>query len=748
MGSGAFLVAVVRDLADQVVAAWTREGDLRRVADAHEDVVMHARRLVAQRCVYGVDKNPFAVNLAKLSLWLVTLARNLPFTFLDHALRCGDSLVGLSLDQITRFHWEPSAQIELVESELRNTLAEAVALRQKICDLAETDDAASHRERAYLLRNAEDLVSRLRLVADLAVGAFFSSEKPKDREQERRRRIEQVAIWLKSGEPAPIILKQLRGQLHETQRPFHWMLEFPEVFFKEREDPLDAGKINNAAFMDAFVGNPPFAGKNNLAEAGGLYYFEWLQAIHHGAHGNADLAAHFFRRADTLIGAHGTIGLIATNTIGQGDTRATGLQYLVANRGYTIYDATRNMSWPESAAAVTISIVHLARGNPSKHLPTLHLHDPDPDKPDARVTRTAPAINSRLRPTPERSDPKTLESNSGLSYVGSYVLGMGFVLTPEERDALLRKTPLNAKRIFPYLGGEEVNTNPDQGFDRYVINFGQMELSEAEQWPDLLKIVREKVKPERDKNNREVRKRYWWRFGEVAPALYESISGISRCVVTAIVSKFVIFSFQPTNRIFSHKLFVFPLSHWSGLSVLQSRIHIEWAWLLSSTMRNAGINYSASDCFETFPFPQPDPRTEIPSLEAIGERLHAARATYMQSIQQGLTKTYNALKDPGCTDPAVLALRALHLELDRAVLDAYGWSDLEIPPYTTPQTPTERRTLEAFEDAVLDRLFALNATRAAEEARQAPPSVKAAKGRASKRSEPPTAQRSLLPDDE
>lgn len=95
---------------------------------------MHARRLVAQRCIYGVDKNPFAVNLAKLSLWLVTLARDLPFTFLDHSLRCGDSLVGLSLDQVTRFHWEPAAQIKLVEGELRQTLAEAVALRRQICN--------------------------------------------------------------------------------------------------------------------------------------------------------------------------------------------------------------------------------------------------------------------------------------------------------------------------------------------------------------------------------------------------------------------------------------------------------------------------------------------------------------------------------------------------------------------------------------------------------------------------------------
>lgn len=747
MGSGAFLVAVVRALADQVVAAWTREGDLRRVADAHEDVVMHARRLVAQRCVYGVDKNPFAVNLAKLSLWLVTLARDLPFTFLDHALRCGDSLVGLSLDQITSFHWEPAAQIELVESELRNTLAEAVALRRKICDLAETDDAASHRERSYLLRNADDLVGRLRLVADLAIGAFFSSDKSKEREQERRRRIEQIAIWLKSGDPPPLTLKQLQAQLRETQRPFHWMLEFPEIFFKEREDPLDHSKINNAAFMDAFVGNPPFMGGKRISGEQGDSFANWLEITHH-SNKNADLSAHFFRRADVLLGAHGTIGLIATNTIGQGDTRRAGLQHLLTTRGFVIYDAVCDMPWPESAAAVTISVIHLARGNPAQHLHKIYLHEPDADLPNMLSSRATNSINSRLRPALERRDPQKLRANSDLSFQGSVIVGIGFILTPEERSALVSRDRHNAERIFPYLGGEELNTSPAQTNDRYVINFGQMDLADAEHWPDLIAILRERVKPERERVNRDAHRKYWWRYGDPRPGLYEAIKPLKRCLAIARVTKHTCFAFQPTNQVLAETLGIFASPSDSTFSALQSRLHDFWARLLSSSLEER-LRYSVSDCFETFPFPQPDPRTKISPLETIGERVYTARATYMRSTQQGLTKTYNALKDPACTDPAVLALRALHLDLDRAVLAAYGWSGIDVPPYTTPQTPAERRTLEAFEDAVLDRLFALNATRAAEEARQGPPSTSSTKGRTSKRpAVAPSAQRSLLPDED
>ncbi len=114
MGSGAFLVEACRQLGDALVKAWhVHDGVPRLPPD--EDEVLHARRLIAQRCLYGVDKNPMAVDLSKLSLWLATLARDHPFTFLDHALRSGDSLVGLTRDQIAAFHWQPKPQMEFLE---------------------------------------------------------------------------------------------------------------------------------------------------------------------------------------------------------------------------------------------------------------------------------------------------------------------------------------------------------------------------------------------------------------------------------------------------------------------------------------------------------------------------------------------------------------------------------------------------------------------------------------------------------
>lgn len=202
MGSGAFLVEACRFLADQVVAAWTREGRLELIASAHEDVVNHARRLVGQRCLYGVDKNRFAVDLAKLSLWLETLARELPFTFLDHALRWGDSLVGLDFRQLRAFHWQPDAQLDLASQALDEALSEAIELRQRILDLAgEGEDG--QRVKENLLRDANDALDHARLIGDLVVGAFFAGKNDKERKQELSRRWALVAEWLRSDSGAP-----------------------------------------------------------------------------------------------------------------------------------------------------------------------------------------------------------------------------------------------------------------------------------------------------------------------------------------------------------------------------------------------------------------------------------------------------------------------------------------------------------------------------------------------------------------
>jgi hypothetical protein len=252
-----------------------------------------------------------------------------------------------------------------------------------------------------------------------------------------------------------------------------------------------------------------------------------------------------------------------------------------------------------------------------------------------------------------------------------------------------------------------------------VISFGQMPLDEAEQWPDLIRILREKVKPERDKlrDNADGRdyKARWWQFGKIRVTLHAALAPLERCLVTARTSKHTSFSFQPNGRIFSENLVVFATQEFTAFACLQCRIHTSWVRHTSSTLEDRQ-GYRPTDCFETFPFPNPDPRTVTPEIESIGHRLYEVRARFMVDTGQGLTKTYNAIKDPACDDPRIVALRRLHEEMDRAVLAAYGWSDIVVPPFC-PTSDDDHETIQAFEDEVIDRLYVLNAERAREEQR-------------------------------
>ena len=458
MGSGAFLVETCRQLADALVDAWGAHGEMP-VIPPDEDEVIHARRLVAQRCLYGIDRNPTAVDLAKVSLWLSTLARDHPLTFVDHAFRHGDSLVGLSRRQIEAFHWLPDTQPLQAGFEVmrvREHVAKAAALRRRI---REAGEEVSDRERHDLWRDARDELEAVRLFGDLALAAFFAEAKPMQREAKRL----EFADAVVDGK-AIRYLSWLEERRHGNPplAPFHWEIELPEVF--DRENPG----------FDAFVGNPPFAGKNALAAGNVAHYPDWLKTLHEGSHGNADLVAHFYRRAFDLVRDGGALGLIATNTIAQGDTRSSGLRR-ICEHGGEIYRATRRVKWP-GEAAVVVSVLHIARGGYA----------------GGKVLDGANVgtITAFLFHQGGHADPARLAANAGKSFQGSIVLGMGFtfddtdtqgVASPlAEMRQLIEDNPRNREAILPYIGGEEVNTSPIHAHHRYVINFRDYPLRREE----------------------------------------------------------------------------------------------------------------------------------------------------------------------------------------------------------------------------------------------------------------------------
>ena len=343
MGSGAFLVEACRQLAEQVVAAWNRGESVVLSGEKGEDEpLLMARRLVAQQCLYGVDKNPFAVNLAKLSLWLVTLSRDLPFTFLDHALKCGDSLVGRTRREINAFgQIESPLKGSPIGEELNKKLLEVKLFRSEI-QVQDTRSDAQALAKAQMWQSAELALAGVRLRGDVSIAAFFDGvgKNKQDREDLRRDYAGMVQLQ-------PERMMAVSARLRERVVPFNWEIEFPEVFDRE-----------NGGF-DAIVGNPPFAGKNTTTSGNAEGYPDWLKDTYAESHGNSDLVAFFFRRSFDLLRSNGTMGLISTNTIAQGDTRSTGLRF-ICNNGGLIYNATRRYKWP-GLAAVVVSLVHIMK---------------------------------------------------------------------------------------------------------------------------------------------------------------------------------------------------------------------------------------------------------------------------------------------------------------------------------------------------------------------------------------------------
>jgi hypothetical protein len=346
----------------------------------------------------------------------------------------------------------------------------------------------------------------------------------------------------------------------------------------------------------------------------------------------------------------------------------------------------------------------------------------------------------------------------------------------DEMRRLIESNPRNQERIFPYIGGEEVNDSPTHVHHRYVINFGEMPLCRANQasrwapdggtgivadvfegpvaadWPDLLGIVETKVKPKRLTDNRDSYKRYWWQFGEKRIDLTQALIGKEGVLAIARVGQHGLFAQLGAKTVFSEQLVILPDASPNRITLLQSRIHEDWARFFGSSLEER-LRYTPSDCFETFPFPL-DWETN-PVLEQVGREYHDFRAALMVRHNEGLTKTYNRFHDrdhdgsgidgiePEVVRADIVELRRLHNELDRAVLAAYGWTDLDATcePFLdyeedeseTPQRgkgrkkPWRLRFPDTVRDEILARLLALNARYAREEGQILSPLGSAAK---------------------
>ncbi len=507
--------------------------------------------------------------------------------------------------------------------------------------------------------------------------------------------------------------------------------------------------------FDALVGNPPFVGGKKLTGLFGTDYRDHLVLyLADGRRGSADLCAYFFLRGQHVLRPGGCFGLLAVNTIAEGDTRQVGLEAML-RQGIALYAARPNFEWP-GAAAVLASAVHGVRGS-WQGIRRIH-------------GATVPTISAFLSAEDEWS-PKPLDANTGKSYIGSFVLGMGFTMTPDEAQVYIKQAHQNTEALFPFLNGEDLNSHPEQQASRWVINFWDWPLKRSaedghwasaderqrERWlrdgqvppdypdpvatdfPSLLRVVESSVKPERQRLDekgefalRNPLPQRWWQYADKRPALYHAIgrgcafarhpegwsedASLRRVFAICRVTKYVAPAVCDPDQVFSDSIVVFAVEDWSEFSLLASSFHEVWARKNSSTLETR-LRYLPSEIYETLP----RPLTLGSELASLGEQFASGRSDWCNENGAGLTDFYNALHEPGRADSALSSLREVLAQIDHDLLAAYNWSDLSLDHgfhevASLPANDRVRFTIsEAARLEVLRRLAALNRQRYREE---------------------------------
>jgi hypothetical protein len=728
MGSGAFLVQVCRYLAERLVEAWDAaekalapndekstvpldadfdippssfiilpDGSLSRgsvserilPADSAERIAL-ARRYVADRCLYGVDINPMAVEMAKLSLWLITLQRDRPFTFLDHALKCGDSLLGVSsVKQIENFSLRPgNRQITFATANLFRYVDEAAAKRRALEDLP-SNDHAQIETKNRLHAEAEAATAKVKALADCLIALELRGLDGDAYEDQRTAEAEKVQLLMKRDADASLksqapTINQLsahaREQLH-GRRTFHWAVEFPEVLAQ--------------GGFDAFVGNPPFLGGKRISIVLGEQYERNLKTCFEDSKGAADLCCYFFRRAYQFLNPRACFGLLATNSISEADTREVGLEYLVRIGG-VIFRANVSVPWP-GAAGVAVSILYVTKG----------LKELKPILNDSPVHR----ITALLDDHDGEANPFRLVRFADRYAQGPTINGDGFIISRKECEALIALDAKNSEVLWPYLNGDLLNNLPSLANPPlFVINFCDWSLEKAQEYPAVFQIVEERVRAKRESLSGQIHEARYWLHWDRREAFFKRHADCNRWLATTITTKHLAFTLIPKNWYCSHAIKLFALTDFGSFAILQSSIHEVWARKYSSQLETR-LRYSTSDAFDTFPFPNnPD------CLGQVGETYQEFRDAVKRKDSQGLTDTYNRFHDRGEQSADIARLRVLHVEMDQAVAAAYGWSDLDLGHGFHATKQGERYTLsEPARRTVLDRLLALNHQRYEEE---------------------------------
>jgi hypothetical protein len=445
---------------------------------------------------------------------------------------------------------------------------------------------------------------------------------------------------------------------------------------------VGSGDVPTWDECDVIVGNPPFLDGRRIARVFGVEYARRLRAAHPRISGRADYCVYWLRRAHDALPrwtaedpVRGRAGLVATKTIRENDSRAGGLDHIVASGG-VIVDAVSSQPW-SGEAAVDVSIVHWVKGD-YRGPRVLREYDEGGWR-EAEVE----TISSALTAGTDVSSAGALAAVTAHKrcFEGQQPGHKGFRLTLAQRRALAQRDPGLADVVFPYFIGDALLGGRYEAAPEFIIDFGERTLDEAAAHPEVLAIVEREVLPVWQGNARregasgtassEHRRRLatWWRLKRRRGEMLAAIAGLPRYIVCVRHTQRPIFVFLERAIRPDSALTVFAFADDYSFGVLQSSVHWRWFTARCSSLGRR-FRYTSETVFDAFPWPQAPTREMVLVVATRARELRAARALALKDGRGGLRAVYRLLERPG-DNP----LQAAHRALDEAVLAAYGFAE-------------------------------------------------------------------------
>jgi hypothetical protein len=401
---------------------------------------------------------------------------------------------------------------------------------------------------------------------------------------------------------------------------------------------------------DAIIGNPPFLGGNRIRQELGDDYIERIFKRFPDVKGQVDFSSYWFRLAHENIQGCGRSGLVATNTVSQGNSRVASLDYIAQNSGY-IHDAISTQKW-SGEAQVYVSIVNWSYQKPGK----LYL--------DNQVVQL---INTSLQQNIDVSKSSKLNANLDKCFEGAKPNAKGFIIKEEQVNQWLKADSENQAVLKSFLDAGDLVDSPNGQPSRWIIDFNNRSLEEASDYKLPFEHTKSTVKLERENSRESVLRERWWRFKRTHAAMRNALSPLRIYFAIPAHSKWFVFVPASSNWLPGNSTKVVASDDFYILGILTSSVHRIWVKAQSSSLGET-LRYTHNTCFETFPFPQTPAPKLIASIRATAQELHDYRSTQMERKQWGITKLYNEYFHEPTSQ-----LFKLHAQLDKLVLQAYSF---------------------------------------------------------------------------